>query len=61
MIKYFIGYKDNNIVRPLCIILPQISGYVKYFDNGGKIYPLWLNMIAYWLNIMIFGTELKKC
>ena len=34
--KYFIGYKDDNIIRPLCIILPQMSGYIKYFDNGGK-------------------------
>ena len=34
--KYFIGYKDDNIVRPLCIILPQMSGYIKYFNNGGK-------------------------
>ena len=25
--KYFIGYKDDNIVSPLCIILPQMSGY----------------------------------
>ena len=24
--KYFIGYQDG-IVRPLCIILPQMSGY----------------------------------
>ena len=29
--KYFIGYKKNDIVRLLCIILPQISGYIKYF------------------------------
>ena len=35
--KYFIGYKDVNIVRPLCIILPQMSGYIKYFDECGKI------------------------
>ena len=34
--KYFIGYQDNEIVKPLCIILPQISGYIKYFENGGK-------------------------
>ena len=33
--KYFIGYQDG-IVRPLCIILPQMSGYIKYFENGGK-------------------------
>ena len=24
------------MMRPLCIILPQMSGYVKYFENGGK-------------------------
>ena len=34
--KYFIGYQDNEIVKPLCIILPQMSGYIKYFENGGK-------------------------
>ena len=34
--KYFIGYKDNDIVRPLCIILPQVSGFIKCFDNGEK-------------------------
>ena len=36
--KYFIGHKENDIIRPLCILLPQMSGYIKYFDNGeGKI------------------------
>ena len=34
--KYFIGYKEDEIVKPLCIILPQMNGYIKYFDNGGK-------------------------
>ena len=34
--KYFIGYLDDDIIRPLCIILPQMSGYIKYFDDGGK-------------------------
>ena len=34
--KYFIGYKEDDIVKPLCIILPQMSGYIKYFENGGK-------------------------
>ena len=32
----FIGYSDGNVIKPLCIILPQMSGYIKYFDNGGK-------------------------
>ena len=34
--KYFIGCKEDNIIRPLCIIFPQMSGYIKYFENGGK-------------------------
>ena len=34
--KYFIGYKEDDIVKPLCIILPQMIGYIKYFENGGK-------------------------
>ena len=35
-IKYFIGYKEGEIDKPLCIILPQMSGYIKYFENGSK-------------------------
>ena len=34
--KYFIGYQEGKIVKPLCIILPQMSGYIKYFENGSK-------------------------
>ena len=35
--KYFIGYLHNDsIIRPLCIISPQMSGYIKHFDDGGK-------------------------
>ena len=36
ILKYFIGYKEAEIVKPLCIILPQVSGYIKYFENGCK-------------------------
>ena len=34
--KYFCGYLNNDIIQPLCVILPQMDGYIKYFDNGGK-------------------------
>ena len=37
--KYFIDYQEDEIVKPLCIILPQMSGYIKYFENGGKNMP----------------------
>ena len=28
--KYFIGYQKSDIFKPLCIILPQTRGYIKY-------------------------------
>ena len=34
--KYFCGYLNNNVIKPLCVILPQINGYIKYFEDGGK-------------------------
>ena len=27
---------NNDVIQPLCVILPQMNGYIKYFDNGGK-------------------------
>ena len=32
--KYFIGYQEGEIVKPLCIILPKMNGQIKYFENG---------------------------
>ena len=32
--KYFIGYNDDNVIRPLYIKLPQMIGYVKSFDSN---------------------------
>ena len=32
--KYFIGYNGNDIIRPLCIRLPQMTEYVEKFDEN---------------------------
>ena len=58
--KYFIGYQEDEIVKPLCIILPQMSGYIKYFENGGKNMSFLLEMILCLINTIKFGTKLKK-
>ena len=34
--KYLCGYLNNDVIQPICFILPQMSGYIKYFDDGGK-------------------------
>ena len=32
--KYFIGYNDNDVIRPLCIKLSQMTGYVRTFESN---------------------------
>ena len=34
--KYLCGYLNNDVIQPLCVILPQMNGCIKYFDDGGK-------------------------
>ena len=34
LLKYFIGYNDNDVFRPLCIKLPQMIRYVIHFDSN---------------------------
>ena len=35
--KYFIGYlHDDDVIKSLCIVLPQMSVYIKYSKIGGK-------------------------
>ena len=33
---YLCGYLNNDVIQSLCVILPQMNGYIKYFDDGGK-------------------------
>ena len=35
-IKFFIGYLNEDTIKPLCTILPQMSGFIINFDDGGK-------------------------
>ena len=34
--EYLCGYLNNDVIQPLCVILPQMNGYIKNFDDGGK-------------------------
>ena len=38
-LKYFIGYNenDNDVIRPLCIRLPQMTGYARKFDENATM------------------------
>ena len=45
--KHFIGYQKGKIVKPLCIILAQISGYIKYMSFLLKMMKCGINMIKF--------------
>ena len=36
-LKYFIGYNDDDVIRPLCIKLPQMIGYAENFHSNKTI------------------------
>ena len=33
-LKYFIGCNDDDVIKPFCIKIPQMIGYVKNFDSN---------------------------
>ena len=37
LLKYFIGYNDNGIIRPLSIRLSQMTGYARKFDENATM------------------------
>ena len=50
--KYFISYKEGEIVKLLCIILTQMTGCIKCLSYS--------KMMMYWTNARKFGTRLKR-
>ena len=59
--KFFIGYlNDDNVIRPLYIILPQMSGYIKYFDNGGKNMSFKIENESVYLKYTEIWNKMKK-
>ena len=59
--KYFIGYlHDYDVIRPLRIILPQISGYIRYFDNSEKNMSFKIENESVYLKYTEIWNKIKK-
>ena len=56
--KYFIGYNDNDAIRPLCIRLPQISGYARKFNENATMSFI-IKDKKLLKNIVKYGKQLK--
>ena len=57
-----IGYIDyiSSIVMPLYIILPQMSGWIKYFENGGKNVSFKIEDDSVYLKYSEIWNKIKK-
>ena len=53
-IKYFIAYNDDDIIRPLCIKLPQMNAWIAV-----RQYPARLLTISYLKSTIKYGEKLK--
>ena len=59
--KYFIGYlHDDNVIKSLCIVLPQMNGHIKYFDNGRKNVSFSIEEESVCLKYTKIWHEIKK-
>ena len=58
--KYFIGYLHDDVIKPLCIILPQMSGYIKYFDNGRNNMSFLIEDESVYLKYTKVWNKIKK-
>ena len=56
-LKYFIGYNDNDNIRPLCIRLPQMTGYARKFDENAMSFRVKDKQLL--KNILKYGKQLK--
>ena len=36
-LKHFIGYNNNDVIRPQCLTLPQMTGYAKKFNENSTM------------------------
>ena len=49
-----------SIVTPLCIILPQLTGWIKYFENGGKNMSFKIEDDSIYLKCNEIWNEIKE-
>ena len=53
--QYFIGYQEGEIIKPLGIILPQMSGYINILEAVEKTCLFLLKMMKCEKNTNKFG------
>ena len=58
--KCFIDYLEGGIVKPLCLILSQMSRYIKYFENGSNNMSFFIKDNEVWEKYDKIWDEIKN-
>ena len=56
---YFTEYNDNDVITPLCVRFPQMTGYYRKFDRNARMY-FRANDKQLLKNYNKFGKKLKS-
>ena len=59
-LKYFIGYNDNDIIRPLCLKLSKMTGYINEFNESKNAITMSLRVNDEQLFIIKYGRKLRS-
>ena len=57
--KYFIGYNDNDVIRPLYLFISQTTGYINKFDKNKITMSLMIKDIQLLKICNKYGKKLK--
>ena len=57
--KYFTGYNDNDVIRPLYLLLSQVTGYINKFDKN-KIMSIMIRDIQLLKNYNKIWKKIEK-
>ena len=58
--KFFTGYSNKYKITPVCVILFQISGFIKYFEDGGKNISLRIENKSIYLKYSEIWNKIRK-
>ena len=58
--KYFIGYNDNGVIRPLYLFILQTTGYINKFDKNKRTMFLMIKDIKLLKVTIKYGKKLKN-
>ena len=59
-LKYFIGYNDNDVIRPLCLKLSKMTGYINKFDENKITMSLMIKDIQLLKNYNKIWKKIEK-